>query len=97
MTLPTLQTITRISCITTVVLALANVLVSNQMADRGLELTSIKVEQANIAKDNILKTEEIAKNMSLSKIESQALSLGFVKVTNTVALDNMAQVALANR
>lgn len=78
---------------TIVILALLNLVGSNILATKGSELTKINQQIYQAQRQNDYLSQKIASHTSLSKIQAKAQELGFVSVSQPVALTTPAPVA----
>jgi hypothetical protein len=80
-----------------VVLAVLNLIGSNLLATKGHEVEKLTQQTQSLQKENSYLGNQIATKSSLSYIEEQALTLGFQKISQPIALTAPAPVAMLTR
>lgn len=83
----------RIVVVIAVVLAVANIILSNKLSTEGKTLNNLDQAIAAQQKTNTYMKQQIAENTSLSHIEGLATNLGFVSISQPVALKSPVPVA----
>ena len=88
-----LNQITKFIIVLSVVLGLANLVVTNVLATGGHELNDVNSQTIVLQKNNLYLKNQIAQASSLANIEGQAIALGFTPIRQTVAISGSTPVA----
>lgn len=80
--------------VTIVILTLANLVVSNVMTTSGDQLRMLLARKQNLIDQNAYLRKEITGLRALRTIETNALSLGFTSMTETLSITSEHQVAM---
>lgn len=77
-----------------VVLALAQLVISYNLATQGEKVRQLELEILELKQENFLLTEKISRAGSLSRITQEAKKLGMVRATQVLSLTPQVPVAL---
>jgi cell division protein FtsL len=88
------QVFTRVGAITIVVLLLLQVIVSNQLATKGLEIADIEKNIGDLRETNTRLSQEVASSSALLAISEKAHELGFTTKLKPVYFHKDQPVAL---
>ncbi len=77
------------------ILAIANVVVSNQLSTQGQELAVLTDQITQTQKNNEYLQEQIAASSAISRIESLANAQGYVAISQPLTLTTPVPVAYA--
>lgn len=86
--------LTRIGLFAIVVLMVLQVVVSNQLATKGLEIVEIQGKIADIEEENARLSQEIASASAFLRVQNEAYSLGFINKIKPVYLGKDKSVAI---
>ena len=89
----TLNHLLKTTYLLVVVLGLGNLIATNVLATSGRQMESLSQQTVQLDKDNLYLRNQIAQITSISRLEEQAVTLGYQPISRTLAVTTPAPVA----